>query len=178
MAPDLLGKILSCTRDGVVTAGRIVEVEAYLGSEDPASHAYRGKTPRNAVMFGPAGIAYVYFTYGAHFCMNVVTGEDGIASAVLIRALEPIDGFDAMRHRRKRLKLTDLASGPGKLTQALGIGRADNGHDLSKRPLWIAEESGSAVLERRSSSRIGIREGRAFPYRFFVEGSPYVSKAR
>jgi len=129
-------------------------------------------------MFGPAGIAYVYFTYGAHFCMNVVTGEDGVASAVLIRALEPVDGLQTMRHRRKRLKLTDLASGPGKLTQALGIGRADNGHDLSKRPLWIAEESGSTALEWRTSQRIGIREGRAFPYRFFVTDSPYVSKAR
>ena len=119
VAPDLLNKILV----GRGASGRIVEVEAYIGSIDPGSHAYRGKTQRNAVMFGPAGHLYVYFTYGMHWCSNAVCGPVGEAQAVLLRALAPIDGIEVMYERRlKAKKDTDLCSGPAKLCQALGIG--------------------------------------------------------
>ncbi len=158
-----------------MTSGRIVEVEAYLGSDDPASHGYRGMTPRNRVMFGPPGRAYVYFTYGNHFCMNVVTGVDGAASAVLIRALEPLTGIPAMRRRRARVLLEDLASGPGKLTQALGIGRPCNGLDLTLEPLWIRED-GAPVPAFIQTPRIGIREGADRLYRFVVPDSACISR--
>ena len=179
VAPELLGKILCHRRrggsGGLVTSGRIVEVEAYLGSDDPASHGYRGMTPRNRVMFGPPGRAYVYFTYGNHFCMNVVTGVDGTASAVLIRALEPLTGIPAMRRRRARALLVDLASGPGKLTQALGIGRPCNGLDLTREPLWIRDD-GAPAPAFIWTPRIGIREGADRLYRFVVPDSPCISR--
>lgn len=177
VAPDLLGKVLCHRRRGVLTSGRIVEVEAYLGRDDPASHAYRGETPRNSAMFGPPGRAYVYFTYGNHFCMNVVTGSDGEASAVLIRALEPVDGITAMKRRRGRSRLEDLASGPGRLTQAMGIGRAAYGLSLAREPLWIEDrgEPGGAWLR---TPRIGIREAADRPYRFILAASRFVSAPR
>ncbi|MFH1261968.1 MAG: DNA-3-methyladenine glycosylase [Pseudomonadota bacterium] len=175
VAPELLGKILCRERNGVVTAGRIVEVEAYLGSEDPASHAYRGKTPRNEVMFGPPGHAYVYFTYGTHFCVNVVTGREGEASAVLIRALEPIEGIGVMQRRRNRTKLEELASGPGKLTQALSIGRRLNGNALGQKPLWICDGRNHEPVEFETTARIGITRGVEWPYRFAVAGSRFVT---
>jgi DNA-3-methyladenine glycosylase len=174
VAPDLLGKILCHRKNGVLTSGRIVEVEAYLGSEDPASHAYYGRTPRNAVMFGPGGHAYVYFTYGNHFCMNVVTGEDGKASAVLIRALEPLEGIEVMKQRRKRNKETDLTSGPGKLTKALAIGRQLNGADLTREPLWISDDG--EKVEWIATPRIGISRAVSRPYRFLVKDSRFVSR--
>lgn len=175
VAPDLLGKVICHRRDGVLTAGRIVEVEAYLGSADPASHAWRGPTPRNRAMFGPPGHVYVYFTYGNHFCMNVVTGREGEASAVLIRALEPIEGLESMRQRRGREPLGDLTSGPGKLAQALGIDRAAYGHDLTREPLWI-EDDRFAPPEWVATPRIGISAAIDLPYRFVVAGSPFASR--
>jgi len=177
VAPDLLGKVLCHRRRGVLTSGRIVEVEAYLGADDPASHACRGETPRNRAMFGPPGRAYVYFTYGNHFCMNVVTGVEGVASAVLLRALEPIDGIRAMTRRRGRKRLLDLATGPGKLTQAMGIDRGAYGLLLTREPLWI-EDRGDGGGEWRRTPRIGIREAVDRRYRFILDASPFVSAPR
>jgi DNA-3-methyladenine glycosylase len=175
VAPELLGKVLCHRRRGVLTSGRIVEVEAYLGAQDPASHAYRGMTERNRAMFGPPGHVYVYFTYGNHFCMNVVTGRDGEASAVLIRALEPLEGIEAMRRRRGRDRMTELASGPGKLAQALAIDRTAYGLDLTREPLWIVDD-GSEPPGWVSAPRIGIREAADLPYRFCATGSEYLSR--
>lgn len=167
VAPDLLGKILCHRQRGVLTSGRIIEVEAYLGSKDPASHAFRGITKRNRVMFGPPGYAYVYFSYGHHYCMNVVTGEEGQASAVLIRALVPMEGIEAMKRRRKRNREKDLASGPGKLTQSLGIGQGDSGTDLTSGKLWISEDETEKVPYTRTG-RVGVKHGVKLPYRFVV----------
>ena len=175
VAPDLLGKVLCHVSGGVLTTGRIVEVEAYLGTADPASHAWRGPTERNRAMFGPPGHVYVYFTYGNHFCMNVVTGREGVASAVLIRALEPLEGIDLMRRRRGREALGDLTSGPGKLAQALGIDRAAYGLDLTQAPLWI-EDDRLYPPEWLATPRIGISAAIELPYRFVVAGSPFVSR--
>lgn len=177
VAPELLGKVLCRARRGVITSGRIVEVEAYLGADDPASHAYRGMTPRNRAMFGPPGHAYVYFTFGVHFCMNVVTGDDGAASAVLIRALEPLEGIPVMRRRRGREAVEDLTSGPGKLCQALGIDRALYGHYLSDKPLWIYDD-GYTPPHHARTPRIGISVATDLPYRYLVPDSACVSRAR
>ncbi|HEY3177131.1 MAG TPA: DNA-3-methyladenine glycosylase [Candidatus Polarisedimenticolia bacterium] len=175
VAPDLLGKLLCHLKDGVLTSGRIVEVEAYLGAKDPASHAYRGPTQHNRAMFGPAGRAYIYFTYGNHFCMNVVTGEEGVASAVLIRALAPHEGIEVMKRRRDGRPVTGLASGPGKLTAALGIDRRLYGHDLTRKPLWIRDD-GEAPARWVRTPRIGIRQAADRLYRFVVAGSPFASR--
>ena len=175
VAPELLGKVLCRRRRGVLTTGRIVEVEAYLGSLDPASHAYRGLTPRNRAMFGPPGHAYVYFTYGSHFCMNVVTGRPGEASAVLIRALEPLEGLQTMTRRRGGRAPQQLTSGPGRLAQALAIDRAVYGHDLTQEPLWICGD-GQPRPEWVATPRIGISRAAELLYRFVVVDSAFVSR--
>ena len=165
VARDLLGKILVHGR----TAGRIIETEAYLGSQDEASHAFRGPTPRNRVMFGPPGHAYVYFIYGMYECMNVVTETDGTAGAVLIRALEPLRGIETMRRRRPHAKREqDLTSGPGKLTIALGITRRQNGADLTRGPLTIHPPDHPLQFEIESTPRIGIRRCADWPLRFLL----------
>ncbi|MFH1017277.1 MAG: DNA-3-methyladenine glycosylase [Pseudomonadota bacterium] len=178
VAPKLLGKLLVRNVGGVRISGRIVEVEAYMGSEDPASHGFRGKTERNAVMFGPAGRTYVYFTYGNHFCVNVVTGREGKASAVLLRALEPREGLPFMCRRRKKRRVTDLASGPGKLSQALAIDRKLNGADLGGKALWIEMDPKRERISRTRSGRVGISAATELQYRFYIAGSPFVSKGR
>lgn len=171
----LLGHLLVHETPEGVVAGRIVEAEAYLGPSDPASHAYR-KTPRSRVMWGPAGYAYIYFTYGNHFCINVVTEQEGVAGAVLIRALEPVAGLEIMKRRRGLEKVEQLCSGPGKLTQALGISGRHNGRDLTRPPLYIAR-GGLRRDERIGRSvRIGITRAVDWPWRFFIEGSPFLSK--
>lgn len=165
VARDLLGTYLvHQTRDGV-TAGRIVEVEAYLGRDDAASHAFRGETARNRSMFGPPGHAYVYFIYGVHHCFNVVTGPKGSGQAVLVRALEPVLGLERMRARRGRER--DLCSGPGNLTVALAIGRELDGQDLVRGPLgiWRGESSAGRALIR-VGPRIGISKAIELPLRF------------
>ena len=162
--------------------GRIVEVEAYLGERDPASHAYRGITPRNEVMFGEGGHLYVYFTYGMHFCSNVVTEGEGKGRAVLIRALEPLGGIDAMldlRSAGRTRPCTDgeLCSGPGKLCQAFGIARSENGTDLCGDTIWLARNRGeSTPLTIMRSTRIGITRGQEHTWRFFLKDNPFVSR--
>jgi len=179
VAPRLLGKVLCHRRRGTVTSGRIVEVEAYMGADDPASHAHRGMTPRNRAMFGPPGHAYVYFTYGSHWCMNVVTDRQGVGSGVLLRALEPLEGIALMRRRRGRVEVRELASGPGKLAEAMGIDRGSYGLDLTQEPLWIQEDAETgAAAAWISTPRIGIRLAAERPYRFLVAGSAFVSRGR
>lgn len=173
VARDLLGKVLRHETHEGVAAGRIVEVEAYLGEADPASHAWRGPTPRARVMFEEGGRAYVYFSYGAHWCMNVVTEEEGTAGAVLIRALEPIEGLDLMRARRGRAVVHELCSGPGKLTQALAIDREQNRADLVRSSLTVRDGPPPAAIA--ASPRIGVSRAREALLRFYEPGNPHVS---
>ena len=163
------------SRDGL-TAGRIVEVEAYLSANDPACHAARGMTKRNASMFAPPGLAYVYSIH-SRWCFNVVTLPDGIPSAVLIRAVEPLDGLPLMHSRRDGVaRALDLARGPARLCQALGIDRQLDGHDLTLgRRLWI-ENGDLEAIEVLVTPRIGISSAQDLPLRFLVADSPYVSK--
>jgi DNA-3-methyladenine glycosylase len=176
VAPDLLGHVLvRALRDGTRAAARIVEVEAY-GPDDPASHAFRGMTPRNATMFGPPGHLYVYFTYGMHFCMNAVTGRRGEGSAVLLRAGEPLEGADGMRLRRGRDPMLELCSGPGRFTQAMAVARADDGVDLVDGDhLWV--EPGSRSGPIATGIRVGVRETTR-AWRYWLEGNEYVSRGR
>ncbi len=176
VAPELLGKILVRRQGRRVTSGRIVEVEAYCGLDDPASHAYRGARARNAVMFGEAGHAYVYFIYGMYYCVNVVTERKGVAGACLVRALEPVEGARWMKKRRCVESLHDLTSGPGKLCQAMAIDRRLNGTDLLGGELYLLD-SGASVRVKRSP-RIGIRNAADRPWRFFAEGNPFVTKSK
>jgi DNA-3-methyladenine glycosylase len=175
VAPELLNKLL--VRGERV--GRIVEVEAYAGAEDPASHGFRGPTPRNEVMFGPAGHLYVYFTYGMHFCANAVCGEVGESSAVLLRALAPIDGLELMRAARgpaaKRDR--DLCSGPAKLCQAFGIDREQDGADLvDGHEVRVVDDGTPPPAEPGVSPRIGISVAVDEPWRWFVPGDPNLSR--
>ncbi len=179
VAPDLLGRVLVRTLPGGGRlAARLVEVEAYA-PDDPASHAFRGRTARNEVMFGRAGCVYVYFTYGMHFCANVVTGSVGEGSAVLLRAAEPLEGLEAMAASRGVDGPLALCSGPARLASAFAIGRADNGADLV-RGASLRLHAGVPVPRRRiaRSSRVGIRVGRELPWRYFERGSPFVSPGR
>ena len=177
VAKELLGKILVRRIGAILLEGIIVETEAYRGYDDPASHAYRGLTRRNEVMFGEPGHAYVYFTYGMHYCLNVTTEPVGQAGAVLIRAVQPVKGIAEMKRRRMTEHIKDLSSGPAKLTQAFAVTKALNGHDLiSGKKLYIAEPSHPEPLKVRIGTRIGIRAGGKKPWRFFVKDSPYVSK--
>ena len=180
VAREIIGKKLVRTRnDGVVLSGIIVEAEAYAGNKDPASHAYRGKTPRNEVMFGEAGHAYVYFTYGFHHCLNFVTSSRyGKASAVLIRAAEPTSGIEEMKVRRKTNAITNLASGPGKLCQAFLIDRSLNGVDVTHENSPIRVEDTSLNSNIGVSARVGIRQASDRMWRFYSKASPHVSKSR
>ena len=177
VAPELLNKVLVAP-DG--RAGRIVEVEAYRGADDPGSHGFRGKTKRNAAMFGPPGRLYVYFTYGMHWCANVVAETDGVASAVLLRALTPLEGVDAMYAARGPVarRDRDLCSGPAKLTQALGIDGAFDGADLvtGDRGVTIVDDGQPPPPAPAVTSRIGLTNGADLPWRFHVEGTPDVSR--
>ncbi len=176
VAPRLLNLLLA--RDGRV--GRIVEVEAYRGEADPASHAFRGRTPRNEVMFGPPGRLYVYFTYGMHWCANVVCGPEGAAGAVLVRALAPLAGLEAMaRARPAARRPRDLANGPAKLCQALGITGADNGTDLlGAGPVTLQADGTPAPRRPDRGPRVGISVAADLPWRFSVPGDPHVSGPR
>lgn len=165
VARECLGKLLVYESPQGRLAGRIVETEAYL-QNDPACHASRGKTRRNAAMFGEPGHAYVYFTYGFHHCLNFVTGPTGVGEAVLIRALEPLDGIEIMKANRKKERLRDLCSGPGKLTQALGIDRSLNGTDLCGEILYVLDAP-AIEGEVAARPRIGIKEWTDRLWRFY-----------
>jgi DNA-3-methyladenine glycosylase len=171
VAPDLIGVTLLV--DGV--GGRIVEVEAY-DQEDPASHGYRGRTPRNEAMFGPAGRAYVYRSYGIHWCLNLVCGEEGVPEAALIRALEPTAGIETQQRRRGTDELRALCSGPGKLCQALAISREHDGLPLDRAPFRL--EQRSQAPEIVTAPRIGITRATELSWRYLQAESPYVSRGR
>ena len=177
LARDLLGRILFYrTPDGLL-AGRIVETEAYTGAADPASHAFRGRTARNTVMFGPAGHAYVYFSYGMHYCLNVTAEHPGTAGAVLLRALEPLAGIDIMRAQGDHGPEPRLLSGPGKIGRAFRLTLEDNGRDFTRGSLGIS--AGTLIPDGQVaiSRRIGISRAMDFPYRFAVVGSRSVSRS-
>ena len=171
VAPELLNKVLAAP-DG--RAGRIVEVEAYRGADDPGSHGFRGRTRRNATMFGPPGRLYVYFTYGMHWCANVVAETDGVAAAVLLRALTPLEDLDAMYTARgpAARRDRDLCSGPAKLTQALGIDGALDGADLvtADQGVTIVDDSRPPPSTVVVTPRIGLTNGTDLPWRFHVPG--------
>lgn len=174
VARELLGQLMVRSISEGDIVGRIVETEAYYGADDPASHAARGSTPRSSIMFGPPGKAYVYFSYGMHHLLNAVTEEEGTAGAVLIRALEPIKGLSLMNSMRPGKQVTDLASGPAKLTQALGIDLSLNGADLTGPEILICE--GGEVIDIVASPRIGISAGKDMLLRFKVSDNRYVSR--
>jgi DNA-3-methyladenine glycosylase len=180
VARDLLGTIVVSRIAGVRTAGVIVETEAYLGYDDPASHGYRHRrNDRNAALFGPPGSWYVYLSYGMHWCANLVCEAEGRASAVLLRALEPSEGLPAMRERRGGVADRLLCAGPGRLCQALGITRALDGAIMPRSPVAVLEPPPDAVVPAVAATpRIGITKAADWPLRFLIEGSVYVSGAR
>lgn len=177
VARDLLGRIIESVVNGVRCRARIVETEAYLGEHDPACHAAAGRTARTEVLYGPPGIAYVYFVYGMYWCANAVTRREGLPSAVLIRAAEPIEGIEAMRRRRGRHhRDRDLTSGPGRLCQAMGIsGPPHNKRSLSMPGLRILAGSPVAPSQVAVTPRIGVNVAADWPLRFIIRGNPYVS---
>jgi len=178
VAQDLLGHELVWRGEGGTLGGIIVEVEAYGGADDPASHAFRGATARNRTMFGPPGHAYVYFTYGMHHCVNVVTGSAGEPGAVLVRALAPRTHLALWRVRRPDLDPLRIASGPGRVCRALGLGRVHDGLDLTKSALVIRPRArpGDAIV--CAGPRVGIREARARRWRLWIAGASAVSRVR
>ncbi len=179
VARDLLGKLLVRVMDGKVLSGMIVETEAYT-ADDPASHAYKGMSKRNRVMFGDVGYAYIYFIYGNHYCLNVVAKDPSVsAGAVLIRALEPVDGIEVMVRVRggKHTGADKVTTGPGRLTRALSITKEYNGMDLTtKGPLYIAYYNSIEDEHVLATSRIGISKARDRLWRFIVKGNRYISK--
>ena len=182
VAKDLLGKVLVKKDGNQVLAGRIVEVEAYDGNIDKASHSFSGKTKRNEVMFNEGGYFYVYFTYGAHFCCNVVTGKKDQGAAVLIRAVEPLIGIDEMIKNRFNRKLKsekeiyNLTSGPGKVCKAFGFNKEHSGLDLTNSKVFIFDQTKLTKNKVGVSKRIGITKSVNLPWRFFEIGNPYLSR--
>lgn len=174
LAPRLLGCELVREIDGQRLAGKIVEVEAY-DQTDAASHSYKGNTPRTSIMFGPAGYLYVYFSYGMHYCMNVVLGANGYGAAALIRAIEPLAGQDIMSQNRHGLSAEQLTNGPAKTCQALAVNKAFNGHDLTKPPLMLIIKPPLAPDQIVQTTRIGISKAKDQPWRFFIKNNKYVS---
>ena len=175
VAPRLLGCELEWEIGGKKVRVRIVETESY-DQDDAASHSYKGRTPRTDVMFGPSGHLYVYFTYGMHYCCNVVCGPEGRGEAVLIRAVEPIDGAEVLEERRGKPGI-EATNGPAKLCQALGIDRAMNGHDLSRPPLVLIERPPLPDGEVLRTPRVGISKAKDELRRYYVRSSRYVSKS-
>ncbi len=174
-AQKLLGCEIVRTVNGKTLRGRIVETEAY-DQTDAASHSFRGVTSRTQVMFGPPGFAYVYFTYGMHFCMNVVVGGAGHGSAVLIRALEPLEGLENMKENRHQESKQQLCNGPAKLCQALRIDRDLNGHYLNKKPLQLIAGQTVSKNDIVVTTRIGINQDTHRLWRFYIKDNPFVSK--
>lgn len=185
LAPALLGAVLVHDAPDGRVAVRLTEVEAYLGQDDPGSHAFRGRTPRTAVMFGPPGHLYVYFTYGMHWCANVVCGQDGEATAVLLRAGEVVDGLDVARTRRPAARSdAELARGPARLATALALGRTQDGADLCAPGGGLRLLAGEPydVARLRTGPRVGVAgdggDGVRFPWRYWLDGDPTVSAYR
>lgn len=182
VAKELIGKIIVKKEKYKTLTGRIVEVEAYDGKIDEAAHTFIGKTKRNEVMFNEGGYLYVYFTYGAHFCCNIVTGKKDHGTAVLIRAVEPIDGIDTMIKRRfgRKLKseneIFNLTSGPGKVCKAFGIKREHSGLDLTEDMVYLLNAPKLKRSKIGVSKRIGISKSVDLPWRFFEKGNPYLSR--
>ncbi len=175
VAPQLLGCVLERTIAGETLRGRIVETEAY-DQTDIASHSYRGETERTRVMFGSAGHLYVYFTYGMHYCCNIVVGETGHGAAVLIRALEPLEGVTTMSTNRGGKTEQELTNEPAKLCQALGINRTLNGHNLRTTPLKLIPQPPLPVSQIIQTTRIGISQAKDIPWRFYIKDNSFVSK--
>lgn len=178
VARELLGCVMICDTGGGTTAGRIVETEAYVGEHDLACHAAAGRTARTDPLYGPPGIAYVYFIYGMHWCVNAVTRPIGMPSAVLIRAVEPVDGLALMRRRRPAAKRdVDLTNGPGKLCQAMGITGAHNRLSLRRSELRIHRGTPVADADVAVTPRIGITQAADWPLRWVIRDNPFVSRA-
>jgi DNA-3-methyladenine glycosylase len=178
VARDLLGARVVSQAGGPRVVAEIVETEAYLGPHDEASHAAErfGRTPRNDPMFGAAGLAYVYLIYGMHWCLNVVTGDEGYGAAVLLRAARPLEGIGAVRERRPGRPDRELMRGPGNLARALGVGGGFNYHPLDRPPLWIAAGRAVDAAEVAVGPRIGISRAADWPLRFWLRGDPHVSR--
>ncbi len=176
VAKALLGKYLARKWKGSYIVGKIVETEAYIGEDDPACHAAKGKTPRNEVMFGPPGFAYIYFIYGMYYCLNVVTESEGFPAAVLIRAVEPTAGIEHMKHFRNMDSIQRLTNGPGKLCQAFNLDRTLNGEDLCGSNLFImnGETIDDSQIER--TRRVGIKVGVNHHWRFLIKRNAFVSR--
>jgi DNA-3-methyladenine glycosylase len=177
VARELLGCVLECHADDGIASGRIVETEAYVGEHDLACHAAAGRTRRTEPLYGPPGIAYVYFIYGVHWCFNAVTREEGLPSAVLVRALEPLEGLALMRRRRRAARRdVDLTNGPGKLCAALGIDARHNALRLDRRPIRIRAAAPVPDDDVQITPRIGITQSADWPLRWIVATSRYASK--
>lgn len=175
VAPRLLGCILEAEHEGKKLRVRIVETEAY-DQTDVASHSYRGETERTKVMFGPAGHLYVYFTYGMHYCGNIVVGDGGYGAAVLLRAVEPLDDASEVLAKRRRGKTgVEITNGPAKLCQALGIDKKMNGHDLRKPPLTLIIQPPLPETTVVTTTRVGISHGKDVPWRFYIKDNHYIS---
>ena len=175
VAKELLGKTIVHQIDKDVLAGKIVETEAYIGEDDPACHAARGKTNRTALMYGPPGFVYIYFIYGMYYCLNAVTEAENFPAAVLIRAVEPLVGIKKMQQLRGTSNLRNLTTGPGKLCMAFGLDKSQNGVDLYNSELRIAEGETIAESEIATTTRIGISAGKDFPWRFYIKRNKFVS---
>jgi DNA-3-methyladenine glycosylase len=180
VAKEILGAYLHRVIDGEELIGKIVETEAYCVG-DEACHAFRGKTPRNAIMFGEGGFSYVYFTYGMHYCFNLTANEEDVAEAVLVRAVEPVKGIETMRALRpKAIRDRDITNGPGKLCQALSLTRSENGIDLIENDTLFLTRGESSIPANHIgvSTRIGINVAQEHPWRFFIKGNEYVSRTK
>ena len=179
VARELLGAVLECETPEGTASGIIVETEAYLGEHDEACHAVVGRTARTDPLYGPPGNSYVYFIYGMYWCFNAVTREEGLPSAVLVRALEPLDGIPLMQTRRPGAhKLVDLTNGPGKLCSALGITGSMSAKPLQRKPLRVREGERVPDSQVRVTTRIGITRAADWPMRWIVDGNPFVSKGK
>ncbi len=182
VAEDLLGKYFIRKLDGKILAGKIVEVEAYDGEIDEASHTFRGKTKRNEIMFEEGGYLYVYFTYGVHFCCNVVSGKKDEGKAILIRGIEPLEGIEIMAENRfgknkiSEKEKENLTSGPGKICQAFDIAREENGVDLMGDEIFLLKNKKVSEADIVRSKRIGIKKSTELPWRFYIKDNRYVSK--
>ena len=178
VARDLLGAVLVCRTDEGTASGIIVETEAYIGEEDPACHAAAGRTRRTEPLYGRPGLSYVYFIYGVHWCFNAVTRAEGLPSAVLVRALQPLDGIELMRSRRgPRINDINLTNGPGKLCAALGIDRRMNALSLQRGPLVIRRGDPVVSSDIVTTTRVGITKAAHWPLRYYIKGNAFVSKA-